>query len=111
MDDHKFDPNHVLAAAFTISSLGGLAALLRSKQKLTWRTVIAAVLWSGISGLLIALAWFNYFNDQGNIYFLLFVSGLAGIGGTTVVDLVIQLFKAGGVNITISPKHKDDGDE
>lgn len=100
----KFDPLKVLVAAFTISSLGGLAALLRSKQQLTYRNVMAALLWSGLSGLLIGLTWFNYFNEQGNIFFLLAVSGLAGIGGTTVMDLLIQMFKAGGVNITISPK-------
>lgn len=107
--NEKFEPIRVLAAAFAISSLGGLAALLRSKHQLTWRSITSALLWSGLAGLLIALTWFNYYNDQGNIYFLLAVSGLAGIGGTTVVDFVIQLVKAGGVNITISPQGPKDG--
>lgn len=104
----KFEPNNVLAAAFGISSLGGLAALLRSKQQLTWRNVFAAFLWSGLSGLLIGLTWYNYFNDQGNIYFLLAVSGLAGIGNMTVTDLVFQMLKAGGISITISSKSEKD---
>lgn len=109
-DQQKFDPFHVLAASFALSSLGGLAALLRSQKKLTARTIVSAVLWSGLTGLLIALTWFNYFNSQGNIYFLLAVSGLAGIGGTTVVDLLMQIFKSGGINIVISPKEHEDKD-
>lgn len=111
MDDHtdKFHPLHVLAAGFALSSLGGLAALLRSQKQLTVRNVVSAMLWSGLTGLLIALTWYNYFNDQGNIYFLLAVSGLAGIGGTTVVDLAMQVCKAGGVNIVITPKADENG--
>lgn len=93
MTDDKFDPRHILAAAFAISSLGGLAALLRSNRTLSWRVVAAALLYSGISGLTIALIWYNNFSENGNIYFLLGVSGLAGIGGTTVIDFAIQYVK------------------
>lgn len=102
----RFDPVSVLTAAFAISSLGGLAALLRTRQPLTLRTVLSAVLYSGLMGLIIALLWYTYFDGQGNIYFLLGVSGLAGIGGTTVLDFVVQVIKKGGVNITIQPGDK-----
>lgn len=106
----KLEPIRVFISAFSISSLGGLAALLRSKHKLSWRTVISAMLYSGVMGLIIALLWYNYFDGQGNVYFLLGVSGLAGIGGTTVVDFLIQVLKTGGVNISIGIGEEDDSD-
>lgn len=99
----KFDPKLALSAAFAISSLGGLAAMLRSNKPLNFRVVVSAFLYSGMMGLIIALLWYNYFDGSGNIYFLLGVSGLAGVGGTTVLDFVLQALKHGGVNITISP--------
>lgn len=99
----RFDPKLTLSAAFAISSLGGLAAMLRSNKQLTTRVVLSALLYSGMMGLSIALLWYNYFDGSGNIYFLLGVSGLAGVGGTTVLDFVVQALKHGGVNITITP--------
>lgn len=108
----KIEPLRVFMSAFAISSLGGLAALLRSKRELTWRSVCSAVLYSGMMGTVIALLWYNYFNGHGNIYFLLGVSGLAGIGGTTVLDFVVQALKShGGVNITIRPNEGDEDDD
>jgi hypothetical protein len=105
----KLDPLHVLSSAFAISSIGGLAALLRSKQPLSLRTTVAAILYSGIVGLLIALLWFNYFKSSDeNLYFLLGISGLAGIGGTTVIDLAVQILRNGGVNIVIKPNDDED---
>lgn len=98
----KFTPTQVLAAAFAISSLGGLAGLLRSNAKLSIRSVVSAILYSGLMGLCIALLWYKYFDGDGNVYFLLGVSGLAGIGGTTVIDFIVQAVKKGGLNIVIT---------
>lgn len=100
----KLSVFEVLASCFTISSLGGLAALLRSGRSLTGRVVLSAVLYSGIVGLVIGLVWYQYFSGQDNIYFLIGVSGLAGLGGTTLLDFVVQVLSKGGVNIHISPK-------
>ena len=99
----KLTPLQVLAASFAISSLGGLAALLRSDRDLCWRNAASAILYSGIVGLIIALLWYNVFDGKGNMYFLLGVSGLAGIGGTNLVDFLIQVVKKGGVHISINP--------
>lgn len=102
-DPDKLEPIRVFLTSFTISSLGGLAALLRGNRDITPREIAAAMLYSGLMGLIIALLWYNYFDGQGNVYFLLGVSGLAGIGGTTVVDFIIQVIKKGGVHIEINP--------
>lgn len=99
----------IFIASFTIASLGGLAALLRSGKDLTVRAVLGALLYSGVIGLIIGLMWYNYFEGQGNIPFLLAVSGLAGIGGATVIDLV-KVFMQGRLNISITPTTGDDDD-
>lgn len=112
----RLEPIRVFISAFGIASVGGLAALLRSNKPITWRTVLSATLYSGMFGLVIALLWYNYFDGQGNIYFLLGVSGLAGIGGTTVLDFLITTLKKGGIHIAISPgdepkKPRQEGDD
>jgi len=114
----RYEALKVFFAAFSISSLGGLAALLRSNKDISWRSGISAFLYSGVMGLIIALLWYNLFEGQGNIYFLLGISGLAGIGGTTVLDFVIQVIKKGGLTINIVPgdeppndREKDDDDK
>lgn len=104
MANDGYEAGKVILAAFGISSVGGLAALLRSKRPLTWRTIAAAFLYSGMMGTTIALLWYNYFDGKGNTTFLLGISALAGIGGTTVADFIIQFMKRGGFDISIRPK-------
>jgi len=101
------DPFWIFLSAFAISSFGGIAAKLRSKDELTCRNVIAAFMYSGIIGLIVALAWYSYFDGKGNIPFLLAISGLAGIGGANVLDLVKMLL-AGKLNISVETKETGD---
>lgn len=93
----------LLCTAFVLSAIGGLASLLRSGNPLTYRAIFTAILYNGMMGLLIALVWWNYFHET-NIYLLLGVSGLAGMGGVTVVDFLIRVIKKGGLHITVSPQ-------
>lgn len=105
----KLTPVEVLISCFTISSFAGLAALLRSGRPLNWRSLIAAFLYSGIFGLIIGACWYNFFDGQDNLYFLIGVSGLAGLGGTSLLDFVVQgVFK--GFNIKITTEESKDGD-
>jgi len=106
------DPIWIFISAFAISSFGGIAAKLRGEDELSWRSVIGAFLYSGIIGLIVALAWYNYFDGKSNLLFLLAISGLAGIGGANVIDIV-KLFLAGKLNISIDPRIDDQksGDE
>ena len=91
----------VLLSCFTVSSIAGLAQLLRSNKPLTVRAVISAFLYSGMSGLIIGLLWFNYFNGSDNIYFLVGISGLAGIGSVSILELVAQII-AGNAGVQIN---------
>jgi len=111
MSNHGLDPLKVFAAAFAISSVGGLAALLRSKHSLSLRSICSAMLYSGITGLVIALLWYSYFDGNQNLYFLLGVSGLAGIGGTTVLDFCVQVLKNRGIHIIVNPRDEATDDE
>lgn len=99
----KISPIQLFLAAMTLSSVGGLAALLRSNNTLSARAIASAVLSSGVMGLVIALTSYTYFGVT-NPFFLLGVCGLAGIGGTTVVDFLVLVMKNGGLDVNISPK-------
>lgn len=105
----RISPVALFLSAFTLSSLGGLTALLRSHKVLSVRLVISAILYSGLMGLVIALLSHKYFGVD-NPYFLLGVCGLAGIGGTTVLDFVIQTIRNGGLNIKIVTRESPDTD-
>lgn len=106
----KLTPLEVFVSCFSISSLAGLASLLRSGKALTWRLVVATLLYSGIFGLVIGLLWFNYFGGQNNIFFLIGVSGLAGLGGTTLLDFIVQGL-ANGFNIKITASKADEDEQ
>lgn len=106
MGTSSLNPVHVFASCFGIASLAGIAHLLRSGQELTVRTVVAAGLYSGAMGTVIGLLWYNYFISS-NIYFLIGVSGLAGLGGVSLIDVITQIISKGGVNIIVRPKQHE----
>lgn len=93
----KLSPFAVFLSAFGVSSFAGLAALLRAGRKITVGTVFSAMLNSGLLGLSIALLWYAKFQD--NVYFLIGICVLAGLGGATMVDFVIEAVKKGGLSI------------
>jgi deoxyhypusine synthase len=99
-------------SAFSIASLGGLAALLRSRKEITLRNFLSAILSSGLLGLCIALTWFTYYSEKGDMYFVLGVSGFAGVGGMSVIDFLLQVIKNGGIDIVVKTgKGKDNDDD
>ena len=95
------DPLWVILSAAALSSLGGIAVKLRSNEDVTARQYLAAGLHSLIIGLIVCLACYNFFETRESLPLLLAVSGLAGIGGANVVD-VICLFLLGKVKVKIS---------
>lgn len=82
------EPGALFGLIFLGGSLGGLAALLRSNRGVTWRNVCAAMLNSGFITLIIALAWYENYSET-NLYFLIGISLLAGLGGATSLDLAL----------------------
>ncbi len=106
----RLDPIWVFISTFAITSFAGLAALLRSGKELTVRAIVSAMLNSGLLGLAIGMIWYKYYFSD-NVWFLIGVSLLAGLGGMTVVDFLLQILRKGGIEIKFTPANKDkDGD-
>jgi hypothetical protein len=105
----NLNPIHVFIACFSLASVAGISSLVRSGKELTVRTILAAGCYSGLLGLVIGLLWYNYF-APANIFFLIGVSCLAGLGGVSLIDVIVQVIARGGVNILIQPKDKKNDD-
>lgn len=95
----QVNPVWVFLSAFFVSAFAGLAALLRLSSSLSTTKIISALLNSGLLGLAISLLWYNKFQD--NIYFLIGVCVVSGLGGMSVVELFLTLIKKGGFSISI----------
>jgi hypothetical protein len=93
------DPVKVFAATFVISSFAGLASLLRSGKELRLRSVLSAMLNSGLLGLAIAFLWYNYWRE--NLWFLIGVSLMAGLGGMTMLDFCLMVLRNSGLNVIV----------
>lgn len=89
----------VFVSAFLLAALAGLAALLRSNAPLKAKSVTSALANSGLLGLGIALLW--YTRAQDDIYLLVGVCVVAGLGGMTTVDFVLELVRRGGLSIRV----------
>ena len=108
--DEQFDPLRVMLSAFALAAVGGLAALLHSKKTLTKKAIAAAILYSGMTGITIALIWYNKYREEGNIYFLLGVSAAGGLGGVSIFDLWRTVQENGGFSFSIGGnKQKQNG--
>jgi F0F1-type ATP synthase assembly protein I len=84
------DPVRLVSYTFAVSSLAGLAALLRSGQEITPRQLAAATLSAGLLGAGIMLVWWDWM-DGRYPWFMMGVSLLAGLGGVNMLEFFIQL--------------------
>jgi hypothetical protein len=96
-----FDPLAVFLSAFGVSAFAGLAALLRPGKSVTFLAVASSMLYSGLMGLAISLIWYKYFCAQDNIYLLIGICVLAGLGGNSFTDFLLYILKKGGVTISV----------
>lgn len=56
---------------------------------------------AGFLGLAISLLWYKNFQEDKNIYSLVGICVLSGMGGSTLTDAVISLLGAGGIRVNI----------
>lgn len=107
MDGPGLTPLQIILSSMSISSFGGIAALLASKKELTLRSLVAATVYSAVMGTIIALLWMEEYGKSGNPWFLIGVAGLAGIGGINVIDLVVIAAKKSGLKLVLQPKEPE----
>jgi DMSO reductase anchor subunit len=109
MDD-QFHALSVFASAFGAASFAGLATLLRFARKLSKLSIVSAMLNSGVLGLAIALIWYQNYREAQNVYGLIGICVMAGMGGSTLTDLLISLLSGAGIKVTIIHERDRDGD-
>lgn len=79
----------LFGGVFLVCSVGGIAALIKGKQAITWRMILSAALNSGLFGLGIALMIY----DRLPVNLVLGVSVISGIGGASLTDAVFQVMR------------------
>ena len=87
----------VFLCSFVLAALAGLAALLRSEAQLTRKAVLSAALNSGLLGLAICLIWYTKFTE--NLFLLVGLTIMAGMGGTATVEWAVKAFRSGGFSV------------
>jgi len=110
MSDEYLHSLTVFASAFGVSSFAGLATLLRfSRKKLSKLAVISAMLNAGFLGLAIALIWYQNYRKAENVHGLIGICVLAGMGGSTITDLLISLLAGAGIKVIITHERDNHG--
>ena len=99
----------VFASAFGVSAFAGLATVLRFAKKLSRVTVASAMLNAGFLGLAIALIWYQNYRQAENVQGLIGICVLAGMGGSTLTDLLISMLAGAGVKVIITHEREQPG--
>lgn len=95
----------ILVSAFLISACAGLASLLRSGSPLGGMRILSATLNSGLLGLGICLVWYSRFQD--NLYFLVGVCVMAGLGGMATVEYTLAALRKGWLHVLTGSRDED----
>lgn len=102
-------PVATLGSAFAIGALCGLAALINSRKIITNRRLLAAFLYSGMTGLVCTLFLIDKYGLD-NPYFPLAMSGMVGFGGISLYDIAVAAIKKSGISILFAKGDDDDKD-
>jgi len=101
MSDEYLHALSVFLSAFGAASFAGLATLLRFGKKISKLSVLSAMLNSGFLGLSIALLWYQNYRKAENIYGLVGICVLAGMGGSTLTDILVSILSGTGIRVFI----------
>lgn len=91
------EPFNVFMAAWIVSALCGLAMLLRSELMLSWRSVLATLLYHGLLGLSTALVSYEWLGKRA--WFVIGLAMLAGLAGLRAADILALVLKQVGLTI------------
>lgn len=110
MQDEYSHALSVFASAFGASAFAGLATFLRFARKISKLAILSAMLNAGFMGLAISLIWYQNYRASENVYGLIGICVLAGMGGSTLTDLAISLLSGAGIKVTITHERNYSGD-
>ena len=99
------EPTHplwVFLSAFGVSAFAGLATYLRFSRKMTRLGLLSALLNAGCLGLAISLMWYQHYRKSENVYGLIGICVLAGMGGSTVTDILWSDLSGAGIRVTLT---------
>lgn len=99
------EPLKILGITFLLGGLAGLAALLRSPDRLTRRAICSAILNSSLLSMGSAAMWWWY-APESNFILLMAVSILIGLGGNTSVGIVTAMFQKKFNIVIADPKER-----
>lgn len=102
------EPLKILGITFLLGGLAGLAALLRSTDRLTRRAICSAILNSSLLSMGSAALWWWY-SPESNFILLMAVSILIGLGGNTSIGIVTAMFQKKFNIVIADQKNKEDG--
>lgn len=108
MGDEYMHSLIVFASAFGVSACAGLATMLRFSRKISRLAVVSAMLNAGFMGLAIALIWYQNYRKAENVHGLIGICVLAGMGGSTITDLLISLLAGAGIKVIITHEREFD---
>lgn len=80
----------IICLAFVFAGTAGVAWLLRSNRMITRRSFCSAFLNSGVGGAIVCSMWLKTYQD--NVWFLLGVCGLIGVGGIETIEFMRKTF-------------------
>lgn len=109
MFDEYLNSLAVFASAFGVAAFAGLATFLRFARKLSKLAVVSAMLNAGFLGLALALLWYQNYQKAENISGLIGICVLAGMGGSTITDILISVLSGAGIKVIIH--HERDRDD
>jgi len=88
--------------------MAGIASLLRSGKRLSWRAIATSLVYNGTVGLAIAFCWFRWFDgNKADTFFMMGLATLTVLSGTASLELILNLLRKGGITINVFPKQED----
>ena len=106
MTEPDLSPLLVFVLAFALSACAGLAALLKFGKQPTGYGILSAMLYSGMSGLGVAMVWYTTVDGNKGVYVML--GGCIGVGltGAKVSDVLLNVF-AGKIKVSLTPPDEE----
>lgn len=107
MEVRRMSPFQLLCWSSGIGAAAGFVALLKSKQELTPRSIVAVPAYAGAMGFVVAASLMDKDGTVGNAFLVLAMSVIQGLAGLTAFGLLLSVAKKSGISLQFS-RSKDE---